>query len=409
MRQPLLAFALGLVVGTVGVSAALYRAGSLGGSAREGDGGVAGRRAPAPMIGAGADEVAELRSTVARLTAENRALAEGLGRARSAAKAAAAGANAVAPDALRAAGDAQASPPPAGAGAPARPVLDAAAVAALVARASELFAAKDGAGLIGLLKEMIAGGETAYPAAMELAAKLFEEGERGGLRVDDRQLRRLFMSDETTPLMRFALVHQEAPALFRRMAVESLAWSGDPELAGFLVQRLPVEKDERVLHNMARMLAGADRPEATAALVDLLRTRTDQPDLRESVLGYLAESASPEVERTVQEMRFSDPDPRLREAAGLFLLAQDPPVAGYLVTETYPDSQAAALGLRKGDILISYNGVEIASPRTLRDETRKVARDQETTVVIWRDGRPVEFTLKGSTIGIDGESVKPRR
>ncbi|MBI3268704.1 MAG: PDZ domain-containing protein [Planctomycetes bacterium] len=412
MKQRILSFILGLMAGTVATTGFFAFAGGSrpGAPAPAPSGGNAGasvRSAGAADASSHADDPAALRQALEKRAAENRTLSDELSRARKAL--AKLGAKGPAAAAASASGQADADLPTAAPAAPDAEELRRQA-AELSARIPELLAGHDGVGLLSILRKLAELGEAGFAAAADLAAKIVEDmrGE-GKLRLDYRALLRTLSSEKMVPLLKFAISHDDGNASFRRLAVESLAWSDDPEVVTLLAERFGSEKNDRVAGEMASVLSNRHEPAATEALLAAFRTKTDRPDLRHTVLEALWDSDNPEVDRLVQDARYSDADPKVRELANLMALYRDPPAPGYLVTQIYPDSQASRLGLQSGDLIVRYNDVEISTGRTLGEETRKAGKDGDAVMVVVRQGRTMELRLKGSTIGIDGQVVKPKR
>src|SRR5207245_11473162 len=97
-----------------------------------------------------------------------------------------------------------------------------------------------------------------------------------------------------------------------------------------------------------------------------------------------------------------DPSPQVRTAAQVELIAQHPPVRGYLLSDVVDGSQASAAGLRPGDVMLSYNGVAMSPDVSLGNERDKVSRGASVPVVIWRGGQTIDVTLRAGTLGVDG-------
>ncbi len=78
------------------------------------------------------------------------------------------------------------------------------------------------------------------------------------------------------------------------------------------------------------------------------------------------------------------------------------PLQGILVvTGVTPDSQAAALGLAAGDVLLTYAGRKLANVDDLRAAIAAVAESKEEIPVTWRRGtEAMKGTLKPGRIGV---------
>jgi S1-C subfamily serine protease len=64
-----------------------------------------------------------------------------------------------------------------------------------------------------------------------------------------------------------------------------------------------------------------------------------------------------------------------------------------VVTSVEEGSPAAKAGLKAGDLIVRFAGAEIRKGRDLRDEVRKAEGDQELTVAVQREGRPLDLKV----------------
>lgn len=69
------------------------------------------------------------------------------------------------------------------------------------------------------------------------------------------------------------------------------------------------------------------------------------------------------------------------------------------ITDVKPDRQARHLGIKQGDFLLSYNGVELDSDHALADAISKCSAD-EIKIVIYRDIEEIELIAKPGALGI---------
>jgi S1-C subfamily serine protease len=60
---------------------------------------------------------------------------------------------------------------------------------------------------------------------------------------------------------------------------------------------------------------------------------------------------------------------------------------GVVVTQVQPGSAAERAGLRKGDVIISFNGVEEIDPNVFRNQVASSPPGSEVTLTILREGR----------------------
>lgn len=83
-----------------------------------------------------------------------------------------------------------------------------------------------------------------------------------------------------------------------------------------------------------------------------------------------------------------------------------PDSTGFRITRVYPGTKAAAADLRVGDVIVSINNEKIApkgnqDSKTLERKVRSLAIDQEATLGVLREGKPVEVkvTLERTRLG----------
>ncbi|WP_295430746.1 caspase family protein [uncultured Thiodictyon sp.] len=74
--------------------------------------------------------------------------------------------------------------------------------------------------------------------------------------------------------------------------------------------------------------------------------------------------------------------------------------AGVLVLESLPDSQAQAVGLRPGDILLRYAGQPLDGPDGLIAAAGQSQTDSPVALELLREGRPLRVALKAGRIGV---------
>ena len=72
--------------------------------------------------------------------------------------------------------------------------------------------------------------------------------------------------------------------------------------------------------------------------------------------------------------------------------------AGILITEVDPDSDAAAQGIRRGDILMTLNGSQVTSLDVLEEILYASAVGDELKAAVYRDGQEFAVTI---TVGED--------
>lgn len=73
-------------------------------------------------------------------------------------------------------------------------------------------------------------------------------------------------------------------------------------------------------------------------------------------------------------------------------------VAGAAVTNVRADSPAATAGVKTGDVIVEFDGRVIDSPRTLQGAVERAVIDQDHKLVVMREGKQVELTVRVSEL-----------
>jgi len=71
-----------------------------------------------------------------------------------------------------------------------------------------------------------------------------------------------------------------------------------------------------------------------------------------------------------------------------------------LIQKVLPDSQGEMVQLEVNDYIIAYNGHKIPNARRLIDYVKKYKVEESISIVVVRDERTLEFTLRGGLIGV---------
>jgi len=69
-------------------------------------------------------------------------------------------------------------------------------------------------------------------------------------------------------------------------------------------------------------------------------------------------------------------------------------------------SQAQKLDIRKGDLVLEYDGLKINRASELVAETQKRSTDDEIELVLLRNGDPVRLNARGGFLGVQVKTVK---
>ncbi|TXH73237.1 MAG: PDZ domain-containing protein, partial [Lysobacteraceae bacterium] len=83
---------------------------------------------------------------------------------------------------------------------------------------------------------------------------------------------------------------------------------------------------------------------------------------------------------------------------------------GAVITRVYPDSSAAAAGLRVGDVILNVDGQRIDDSAALRNYQGLQPVNAKLTLDLRRDGRPLQVTatLREQPRSIEGMALDPR-
>ncbi|MDO4708314.1 MAG: Do family serine endopeptidase [Pseudomonadota bacterium] len=124
-------------------------------------------------------------------------------------------------------------------------------------------------------------------------------------------------------------------------------------------------------------------------------------NLARSIMQQLLENGG-QVRRGTLGIETRDLDVRSAQAAGLA------PAQGALITRVYPDSSAAAAGLKAGDVIVAANGQRIDSAEAFRNFQGLQAANARITLDIRRDGQPLQLNAQLREQPRDGASLDPR-
>ncbi|PJK12180.1 heat-shock protein [Lysobacteraceae bacterium NML95-0200] len=124
-------------------------------------------------------------------------------------------------------------------------------------------------------------------------------------------------------------------------------------------------------------------------------------NLARSIMQQLLENGG-QVRRGTLGIETRDLDARSAQAAGLAS------GQGALITRVYPDSSAAAAGLRAGDVIVATNGQRIDSAEAFRNFQGLQAANARISLDIRRDGKPLQLSAQLREQARDGASLDAR-
>ncbi len=76
------------------------------------------------------------------------------------------------------------------------------------------------------------------------------------------------------------------------------------------------------------------------------------------------------------------------------------PPGGLLITSMAPGGAAAAAQLQRGDVLLTYAGVQLVSPTQLATAIAEQSQTPEIPLTVWRDGVEFTRTVQGGDLGV---------
>ncbi|KAF0243954.1 MAG: HtrA protease/chaperone [Planctomycetota bacterium] len=280
----------------------------------------------------------------------------------------------------------------------------------LRAQIPDLVAKKDGNGLIKLMNELAELGEVGYMAAIEISGLISADVE-GGKNEFGLSRNEFYMafSGPMLPVMVWGLQKgEEIPAGFRIGAAYALPWHPELEPGKLFLESLKNEKNADVARALADNLDGIAKAGMEADLAALVPGYADNARVVTSLLDSLVKIGSPEALASLEGYARSDNE-FLRAEAAVALIAINPPAEGVLITLTVPNSQAENVGIKRGDIITSYNGTTVTDFAALRDQMKSAPAGSVVTVTVNRNGEIIPIQIKaGAKIGIDGKDVKPK-
>jgi hypothetical protein len=277
----------------------------------------------------------------------------------------------------------------------------------LIQRIPGLLAKKDGHGLLKLMRELALLGEPGYVAALKIAEVLGRDVESGGGEFGASASALHNVLQSSPGMLEWALRHPDlASAWMRLRAIGPMMAQLEPDPAALFGELLRSEKDANVAASLAGGLYSMSRAGSEQALIDAARGQTGQA--ARTLVEALANLGTTEARAGLRELAASQ-DPVLRDEASYQALRLDPPSPGVLISGLVPKGQAESAGLRRGDLVLSYNGAPVTGFDQLRGEVQKTSADHLVPIVVQRGNETVTLQIRGQQIGIYGDEVKPGR
>ena len=272
--------------------------------------------------------------------------------------------------------------------------------AGVIARIRAAIEARNGNDALAELKRLLAMGEEGYEAAIALILEMNWEIGRKELGLEKKAIREAILDEG---FLRYVLANWETDARLRELAmgrIHKVLESG--EALSIMVDGLWSEQDPEMINSILDTIAD-DMPESwmrTQALVDGYQSAEGIESMRK-VLSVFQEQTDEESRVFLEEVVRSGP-PGLAQQASVALIYRTPPVSGYVTLRVSNDSQAWLIGLRPGDVIVSYDGIPIDSDGAL-ETARQQADGRKVSIKVFRNGTTLWMELQGGrAIGVRG-------
>jgi hypothetical protein len=280
----------------------------------------------------------------------------------------------------------------------------------LRAQIPDIVAKKDGKALIKLMQEVAELGPIGYKTAIEISGIIAQdvEGGKNQLGLCRNEFWTAF-DGPMLPVMAWGLTQgDEISAGFRAGSAYGLSYHPEMEPGKLFMELLKGEKSPEVLRAIAENMEGVSKAGMEKDIAALLPQYTENPRMLTSMLDALVKIGSPEALASLQEYSRSENE-KLRQEAGIALIALRPPVEGIFVSLATPNSQADNVGIKRGDIITSYNGKPVKNLDELQELMDTIPAGTVVEVTLNRSGELVPLQIKsGARIGINGKDVKPQ-
>lgn len=281
-------------------------------------------------------------------------------------------------------------------------------VAELRKQMATMIAARDGKGLVGVMKALAKLGPAGYASAAQIAELLARDVQSGrreyGLDTYDFQRS---LTGAMVPVLNWALQHPDAASPWlRAQAASWIPWRTGSSSATSYLNLLKNERDPAVAAALAAAIANLARPDMAGAMEADAIANAKNPQALDTLLKSLGSLRGEKGVLALENLSHSD-NPAVAGPAMIQLLTVRPPAPGILVTTIVPKSQAESVGMQKGDIITTYGEIPVTSLQQLRAEIGKVPANRLVTVMVNRSGQLIPVQIKAGQIGIDGKYVAP--
>lgn len=286
------------------------------------------------------------------------------------------------------------------------PEQKAARIYEVKSKVGSLVEKKDGAGLVKLLQELRSLGVEAYPAIMEIAGIIDHDMWQGGREFNVKM--QDYYTSFPPEIHAWALDAANAgvvPPGFKVHAAHGIMWSQNPEKDRLVLEAILRESDPEILKNMTDVLAHRPDEATGAKIIGRLQTDTS---LNDEAFGALLRTAArmpgQAVDAYLEGALTTIPEGPRRDMLQTSLIRRNPPASGFMVDRVIPESQASGIGLKPGDIILSYGGVTLADKSIARAK-EQIKGEGPFSIEVLRDGARIMMSVAPGQIGIDGSPV----
>ncbi|MEK7469739.1 MAG: PDZ domain-containing protein [Planctomycetota bacterium] len=280
----------------------------------------------------------------------------------------------------------------------------------LRAQIPDIVAKKDGKALIKLMQEIAALGPIGYKTAIEISGIIAQdvEGGKNELGLSRNEFWMAF-DGPMLPVMAWGLMQgDDIAAGFRAGSAYGLSYHPEMEPGKLFMELLKTEKSSEVLRAIAENMEGVSKAGMEKDIASLLPQYAENPRMLTSMLDALVKIGSADSLASLEALARGDNE-ILRKEAAIAMIALKPPVEGIFVSLAVPNSQADNVGIKRGDIITSYNGSPVKDLEALQEQMDTIPAGTIVEVMLNRDGEMVPLQIKsGSRIGINGKDVKPK-
>lgn len=280
-------------------------------------------------------------------------------------------------------------------------------VAILRSQAAGAATGGDGRKLLGIIRQLALLGESGFAAAAEALDLVLTDlaGDWPALGISEDDLALFLLVPELGPLEAWLVSNPACgSSAVRAAAAHYLAFAPDMDPFPVLIAALLKEADPAVARRLAagmRTASAGDMP----ALLEAALAQTARGNSAASIALWMGRRGGTAALPYLETLQGSaDADVAEEALVQSRLLA--PPASGALVTGLPRDSNTS---LRRGDIVVSWDGAPVESVRQLSYRLAKMPEGGKATLLVHRGDALVPVTLESKPEGIGARTVGGKR